>query len=180
MLCYGFDVPASGWGSSNWEIFRNKLVQWLGWVLSGFALKRWIRFWIYISWRFTEFFNKFKIKKKIAMVKQLKQLRGSEVFISLSKVNSWDFCFRAKRGFKHVLVDICILDPDPEPGSQNVADATDPDSKHCSYFKFFRTRRVNCENFILKLFRCLWMFSSEWRWWLFPPAVSRQLWRVSW
>ena len=42
---------------------------------------------------------------------------------------------RGKDFLLQFLVNILPLDPDPDSGSQNVADSTDPDSKHCTSVK---------------------------------------------
>ena len=69
----------------------------------------------------------------------LKPFRNEETFIisRLLKVQIW--FLGEKKFFFHFLVNILPLgsvDPhifaDPDPGSQNLADPTDPDPKHCS------------------------------------------------
>ena len=77
------------------------------------------------------------------MLKLYDPLRNQEIFI-ISFFNSSDLRFESKFFFFQFLVDILPLGsgsvdlhvfavPDPNPGSQNIADPTDPDSdpKHC-------------------------------------------------
>ena len=44
--------------------------------------------------------------------------------------NTSDLGFESKKVFLRFLFDISLLDP--YPGSQNLADPTDPDPKHCA------------------------------------------------
>ena len=71
--------------------------------------------------------------------------RNEEIFIVslFSKVQIWGL--GEKRFFLQFLVDILPLgsgsvDPhsfaDPDPGSQNLADPTDPDPKHCKIIQY--------------------------------------------
>ena len=47
------------------------------------------------------------------------------------------------------------MDPDPDPGSQNLADPTDPDSKHCIsevWYTYLRKKLAKC---IFVLLNCI-------------------------
>ena len=104
--------------------------------------KKWVRIQV-ISLRFTEFLstkNNFQIFvlfiSLIFILKLDEPLRNEEIFI-ISKIQSW--VLGVIKLFLQFLVDILPLvfgsvDPhifaDPEPGSQNLADPTDADSKH--------------------------------------------------
>ena len=71
----------------------------------------------------------------------LRTTQRSGYFCILSFLNSSDLCFKNKTSFFLQFFDILpfgsgfldphiFTDPDPDPGSQNLADPTDPDSKH--------------------------------------------------
>ena len=65
--------------------------------------------------------------------------RNEEIFIVslFSKVQIWGL--GEKRFFLQFLVDILPLGSgsvDPDPGSQNLADPTDPDPKHCKIIQY--------------------------------------------
>jgi len=64
------------------------------------------------------------------------------------------------------LVDIFPLDPDP--GSQNVEDPTDPDPKHCIYVLMLNHLRLHesililiVSNYLMKLVKNLILFLEE-------------------
>ena len=93
--------------------------------------KKWIRirYWIQvlnISSRFTDFLKYVHV-------------HHSEIWRFLLNYDQLKIIFCLWRAALLVLVDIFPLesDPDPDPGSQNVADPMDPDPKHCPDYKYF-------------------------------------------
>ena len=56
-----------------------------------------------------------------------------------------------------------FADPDPDPGSQNVADPTDPDPKHCLVLQVYSL------NFKYKR----WIGGFEWQLTDFIPIMAR-------
>ena len=79
---------------------------------------------------------------------KLKPIQKSGNFYNLSFFNSSDLGFRSKKVFLQFLVDILPLgsgsvdphifaDPDPDPGSQTLADPMDPDPDPKHWLKCF-------------------------------------------
>ena len=75
------------------------------------------------------------------MLKLNEPFRNQEIFIKYNNFfNSSDLSFESKIFFFFSFwLIFCPLDPhifadpDPDPGSQNLSDPTDPDPKHCFY-----------------------------------------------
>ena len=93
------------------------------------------------------------------MLKLNEPFRNQEIFI-ISFFNSSDLGFESKIFFLQFLFDILSLGsgsvdshifPDPDPGSQNLADPTDPDPKHWfeASFSFIHTNPFCLEKKIL-------------------------------
>ena len=61
----------------------------------------------------------------------LKPFRNEEIFMISLRFKSSDLGFRSKVYFCSFWMIFYPLDPDQDPGSQNLANPTDPDLKHC-------------------------------------------------
>ena len=65
------------------------------------------------------------------MLKLDELFRNHEIFLISLFFNSSNLGFKGKIVFVcSFWLILCPLDPDPDPGSQNLADPTDPDPKH--------------------------------------------------
>ena len=49
-----------------------------------------------------------------------------------------------------------FTDPNPDPGSQNLADPTDPDPKHCNACKLYKVK--NCTEYTVHCVMCKSIF----------------------